>query len=93
MKLTHFGYLFTCSGFESETDTEEFEKLGQSPIDRQSSNDGKIIIESKAEMSTVGTSTDPIELTDSETLTEVCHFFGFHSANTSNNESKYSFCL
>lgn len=28
-------YFCFCSGFESETDTEEFEKVGQSPIDRQ----------------------------------------------------------
>lgn len=67
------------SGFESETDTEEFEKLGQSPIDRQSSNDSKIITDSKVEMLTVSTSTDPIELKNCETLTEVCPLSHFRS--------------
>lgn len=76
-------YCFPYSGFDSETDTEEFEKLGQSPIDRQSSNDSKIITESKAEMLTVSTSTDPIEMRNNETLTEVRHFHhNFLSPNT-----------
>lgn len=57
------------SGCESETDTEEFEKVGQSP------NDGKLaggqLNATKPESVEVATSTYHIETATIETLTEV----------------------
>lgn len=74
-----------CSGFESETDTEEFEKVGQSPIDRQLT-DTRTMATSvttvnatatattfypKPETTSMSTSTEQVVTQDSATLTEV----------------------
>lgn len=54
------------SGCDSETDTEEFEKVGQSPIDR------RIMSASTAPKAMeMATSTEQIETATAETLTEV----------------------
>lgn len=52
---------------ESETDTEEYEKVSQTPSDMQN------VIENKAKVhsSEFGTCTDEIETKNSETMTEV----------------------
>lgn len=63
--------LFLCqnySGCESETDTEEFEKVGQSPVDRRKLGDATT---SKPETTEMATSTAHVETTSTETLTEV----------------------
>lgn len=57
------------SGCESETDTEEFEKVGQSPVDRRK------LGESKPETAEMATSTAHVETTSIETLTEVSLIF------------------
>lgn len=64
-------HLIIFSGCESETDTEEFEKVDQSPNDR--AKDGKIESNSmgKVESNEIATSTCRIETTNIETLTEV----------------------
>lgn len=60
------------SGCESETDTEEFEKVGQSPVDRRKLGDGQTVpTTSKPETAEMATSTAHIETTSTETLTEV----------------------
>ncbi|XP_021700951.1 RB1-inducible coiled-coil protein 1 isoform X3 [Aedes aegypti] len=51
-------------GCESETDTEEFEKVGQSPIDRRRK------LRSKVETCSLGTSTEQVLQASAETLTE-----------------------
>ncbi|XP_058447461.1 RB1-inducible coiled-coil protein 1 isoform X2 [Malaya genurostris] len=51
-------------GCESETDTEEFEKVGQSPIDRRHKT------RSKVETCSMATSTERVLKTSAETLTE-----------------------
>lgn len=58
--------LYRFSGCESETDTEEFEKVGQSPIDRQ-----KMSASSAPKAIEMATSTEQIEMIAAETLTEV----------------------
>lgn len=61
------------SGCESETDTEEFEKVGQSPVDRRKLVDGRsVAILPKPESTEIATSTEHIETATTETLTEVC---------------------
>lgn len=52
---------------ESETDTEEYEKVSQTPSDTQN------IIENKVKVHSIefGTCTDEIETKNSETMTEV----------------------
>lgn len=52
-------------GCESETDTEEFEKVGQSPVDRRRK------LRPKVETCSLATSTDQVLLTSAGTLTEV----------------------
>lgn len=60
------------SGCESETDTEEFEKVGQSPVDRRKLADGRsVAILPKPESTEIATSTEHIETVTTETLTEV----------------------
>lgn len=60
------------SGCESETDTEEFEKVGQSPVDRRKLADGRGEPSvSKPDSAEMATSTTPVETTSAETLTEV----------------------
>lgn len=60
------------SGCESETDTEEFEKVGQSPVDRRKLADGRIeVIAPKPESAEMATSTHQVETVSTETLTEV----------------------
>lgn len=54
----------TKEGCESETDTEEFEKVGQSPIDRRRK------LRSKVETCSLATSTEPLLQTSAGTLTE-----------------------
>ncbi|XP_058819964.1 RB1-inducible coiled-coil protein 1 isoform X2 [Topomyia yanbarensis] len=51
-------------GCESETDTEEFEKVGQSPIDRRHKSRPKV------ETCSMATSTEPVMKACAETLTE-----------------------
>lgn len=63
-KLIEFFTFF--SGCESETDTEEFEKVGQSPIDRRKMV--TFLVPTSIEMAT---STEAIEMTTTETLTDV----------------------
>lgn len=53
----HHSFMFNYSGFESETDTEEFEKVGQSPIDRQRPD--------VTHLSATGTETSPLVATAS----------------------------
>lgn len=65
--LFHFFKFY--SGCESETDTEEFEKVGQSPVDRRKLGDGATT--SKPETAEMATSTTQVETTSTETLTEV----------------------
>lgn len=63
---------FIFSGFESETDTEEFETVGQSPIDRRTNGINSSIQTSiHIETCTASTSTETIETNSIETLTEV----------------------
>lgn len=72
---------FNNSGFESETDTEEFEKVGQSPIDRQRTdvttatttpiNAASSQFRTKTETVSMSTSMDCITMQDAATLTEV----------------------
>ncbi|XP_031622941.1 RB1-inducible coiled-coil protein 1 isoform X2 [Contarinia nasturtii] len=57
-------------GCESETDTEEFEKVGQSPIDRRKLADGRSETVSKPESVEMATSTNQVETVSIETLTE-----------------------
>lgn len=52
-------------GCESETDTEEFEKVGQSPVDRRRK------LRPKVETCSLATSTEQVLLTSAGTLTEV----------------------
>lgn len=61
------------SGCESETDTEEFEKVGQSPVDRRKLGDGRN--NTKPETTEMATSTAHIETVSTETLTEVSLFY------------------
>lgn len=61
-----------CSGCESETDTEEFEKVGQSPVDRRKLGDTTA---PKPETAEMATSTAHIETTSTETLTEVSSLY------------------
>lgn len=56
--------LQTKEGCESETDTEEFEKVGQSPVDRRRK------LRSKVETCSLSTSTEQVLLTSAGTLTE-----------------------
>lgn len=65
-------FLFHFSGCESETDTEEFEKVGQSPVDQRKLADGRIeVIAPKPESTEIATSTHQVETVSTETLTEV----------------------
>lgn len=74
-------FQFNCSGFESETDTEEFEKVGQSPIDRQRTDVNVRTATTttttssqfctKPETVSMSTSTECISTQDTATLTEV----------------------
>lgn len=59
------------SGCESETDTEEFEKVGQSPVDRRKLGDDVSAVTPKPESSEIATSTHQVETVSAETLTEV----------------------
>lgn len=60
------------SGCESETDTEEFEKVGQSPVDRRKLTEVKRLeILPKPESTEMATSTEHVETVSAETLTEV----------------------
>lgn len=66
--------LYLCSGCESETDTEEFEKVGQSPVDRRKLADIRTeVIVAKPESTEMATSTQQVETVTAETLTEVCN--------------------
>ncbi|XP_065084238.1 RB1-inducible coiled-coil protein 1 isoform X2 [Ochlerotatus camptorhynchus] len=56
--------LQTKEGCESETDTEEFEKVGQSPVDRRRK------LRPKVETCSLATSTEQVLLTSAGTLTE-----------------------
>lgn len=71
-------------GFESETDTEEYEKVGQSPIDKRKTKAGDngkdvvvgMAVSTQTEMDELkvvnnSTSTEKVETQNSETLTEV----------------------
>lgn len=64
-------FFFYFSGFESETDTEEFETVGQSPIDRRNGINSSIQTSIQIETCTASTSTETIETNSIETLTEV----------------------
>lgn len=68
-------FLFS-RGFDSETDTEEFEKVCQSPIEKRSTT--AITSTNPPETCSIGTSTDTVETISIETLTEV--------RNNSNNK-------
>lgn len=70
----HFERCFVrlFSSCESETDNEEFEKLGQSPVDRQKLAEGRCdAVISKLETADIATSTEQVETVSTETLTEV----------------------
>lgn len=75
IRTIFYKFLFSvnfCSGCESETDTEEFEKVGQSPVDRRKLADGRTeAIVLKPESAEMATSTVQVETTEMETLTEV----------------------
>ena len=65
-------FFYHSSGCESETDTEEFEKVGQSPVDRRKLADGRsVVIAPKPESAEIATSTHHVETVSTETLTEV----------------------
>lgn len=56
---------------ESETDTEEFEKVSQTPSESQHNADNAAESEVKVQAVEFGTCTDEIETKNSETMTEV----------------------
>lgn len=61
-----------CREMESETDTEEFEKVSQTPSESQNNADNAVESEVKVQAVEFGTCTDEIETKNSETMTEVC---------------------
>lgn len=77
MKCSFVNFIFAhFSGCESETDTEEFEKVGQSPVDRRKMADRRNeTIAIKPESAEMATSTARVETTSIETLTEVKYFY------------------
>lgn len=74
-----FFHLCNFSGCESETDTEEFEKVGQSPVDRR-----KLADLTNPKSNEIATSTERIDTTTIETLTEVCITFVNHYTDITN---------
>lgn len=72
MKPSQKNIFYHSSGCESETDTEEFEKVGQSPVDRRKLADGRTeVVSIKPESAEMATSTQQVETVSAETLTEV----------------------
>lgn len=75
------------SGFESETDTEEFENVGQSPIERRQFSSLTIANtihqyfqstpQAKPEIKNITTSTDVVRMQSIDTLTEVIIIYRF----------------
>lgn len=73
----YFTSLILNSGFESETDTEEFEKVGQSPNERKLSAAATAVTiatstsQLKVETVTISTTTERVEMQTAQTSTEV----------------------